>query len=143
MSMPEMTQLEAAMALLLTTFDQYAGKEGNKDTLNKAEVKTMMNEQLPGFLGVGPRPSSLHSGGGGGGGGFGRRSSKTAALHYKQCIIVLFLRCFFKCVYSDVDTGFFVNTYINVSRKRKRERNKRGGGNKTVGCLYNQRQKAK
>lgn len=58
------------MALLLTTFDQYAGKEGNKDTLNKAEVKTMMNEQLPGFLGVGPCPSSLDSGGGGG--GFGR-----------------------------------------------------------------------
>ncbi|KAG7261692.1 hypothetical protein CRUP_023443 [Coryphaenoides rupestris] len=50
--MSNMTKLEAAMALLMTTFEEYAGKEGKKDSLNKAEVKTMMNEQLPGFLGA-------------------------------------------------------------------------------------------
>ncbi|KAL0970461.1 hypothetical protein UPYG_G00242290 [Umbra pygmaea] len=45
-----MSQLETAMAILLKTFDRYAGAEGNKATLNKAELKTMLEKELPSFL---------------------------------------------------------------------------------------------
>ncbi|KAM8748302.1 protein S100-P-like [Acanthopagrus latus] len=45
-----MTQLETAMAILMKTFDTYAGAEGQKDSLNKAECKTLLEKELPGLL---------------------------------------------------------------------------------------------
>lgn len=47
-----MTQLETAMAMLMKTFDTYAAGEGSKDTLSKAEVKTLLEKELPGLLKV-------------------------------------------------------------------------------------------
>ncbi|XP_028284747.1 protein S100-P-like [Parambassis ranga] len=41
-----MSQLENAIAILLQTFDDYAGKEGKKDTLTKREVKTLLEKEL-------------------------------------------------------------------------------------------------
>ncbi|XP_061108496.1 protein S100-P-like [Conger conger] len=45
-----MTQLETAMAILMQTFDKYAGVEGNKGTLTKSELKTMMEKELPALI---------------------------------------------------------------------------------------------
>ncbi|XP_044040561.1 protein S100-P-like [Siniperca chuatsi] len=45
-----MTQLETAMAILMKTFDTYAAGEGSKDSLSKAEVKTLLERELPGLL---------------------------------------------------------------------------------------------
>ncbi|KAM6894831.1 protein S100-P-like [Lycodopsis pacificus] len=45
-----MTQLETAMAILMKTFDTYAGSEGSKDSLSKGEVKTLLEKELPGLL---------------------------------------------------------------------------------------------
>ncbi|KAM6949035.1 protein S100-P-like [Aplochiton taeniatus] len=45
-----MSQLETAMAILLSTFDKYARVEGNKGTLSKAELKTMLEKELPSLL---------------------------------------------------------------------------------------------
>lgn len=40
------------MAILLKTFDKYSGAEGNKGTLSKAELKTMIEKELPSLLKV-------------------------------------------------------------------------------------------
>ncbi|XP_030578619.1 protein S100-P-like [Archocentrus centrarchus] len=45
-----MTQLETSMACLMKIFDTYAGKEGKPDTLTNAEVKTLLEKELPGLL---------------------------------------------------------------------------------------------
>ncbi|XP_054914654.1 protein S100-P-like [Poeciliopsis prolifica] len=45
-----MSQLEIAMATLIQTFDKYAGSDGKKNTLSKAEVKTLVEKELPGLL---------------------------------------------------------------------------------------------
>ncbi|XP_038587567.1 protein S100-P-like [Micropterus salmoides] len=45
-----MTQIETAMAILMRTFDTYAASEGSKDTLSKAEVKILLEKELPGLL---------------------------------------------------------------------------------------------
>ncbi|XP_076581444.1 protein S100-P-like [Chaetodon auriga] len=45
-----MTQLETAMAILMKTFDTYAASEGSKESLSKAEVKTLLEKELPGML---------------------------------------------------------------------------------------------
>ncbi|XP_020502092.2 protein S100-P-like [Labrus bergylta] len=45
-----MSNLETAMALLMKTFDTYAGAEGRKDSLSKAEVKTLLEKEMPGLL---------------------------------------------------------------------------------------------
>ncbi|KAM7383439.1 hypothetical protein PAMP_003089 [Pampus punctatissimus] len=42
-----MSELLQAMALLQSTFDKYAGKEGNKDTLTKAELADLLHNELP------------------------------------------------------------------------------------------------
>ncbi len=47
-----MTQLETAMAILMKTFDTYAASEGSKESLSKAEVKTLLEKELPGLLKV-------------------------------------------------------------------------------------------
>ncbi|XP_061923010.1 protein S100-P-like [Entelurus aequoreus] len=45
-----MTKLESAIALLLETFNKYASAEGDKRTLNKAEVKTLLSQEMPKLL---------------------------------------------------------------------------------------------
>merc|ERR1712002_270526 len=43
-----MSELTQAMALLMSTFHKYAGKEGDKDTLTKAELSELLRKELPG-----------------------------------------------------------------------------------------------
>nr|XP_006629671.1 PREDICTED: protein S100-P [Lepisosteus oculatus] len=45
-----MSQLENAMAMIMQVFDKYASTDGKKQTLTKAELKTMMEKELPAFL---------------------------------------------------------------------------------------------
>lgn len=47
-----MSQLETAMAILMNTFDTYAGADGKPDSLSKKEVKVLMEKELPGLLQV-------------------------------------------------------------------------------------------
>ncbi|XP_018535999.1 ictacalcin [Lates calcarifer] len=43
-----MAGLPAAMAILMDTFDRYAGKEGDKKTLSKGELTELLRNELPG-----------------------------------------------------------------------------------------------
>ncbi|XP_071326635.1 ictacalcin-like [Trachinotus anak] len=43
-----MSALAQAMALLMATFNKYAGKEGDKNTLTKAELIELLRNELPG-----------------------------------------------------------------------------------------------
>ncbi|XP_048827739.1 protein S100-P-like [Brienomyrus brachyistius] len=48
--MANSTQLEMAMAMLMSVFDKYAMSEGKKDMLSKSELRSLMEKELPGFL---------------------------------------------------------------------------------------------
>lgn len=39
-----------AIALLRATFDQYAGKDGDKNTLSKAELSELLRNEFPGAV---------------------------------------------------------------------------------------------
>ncbi|XP_012716858.3 protein S100-P [Fundulus heteroclitus] len=54
-----MSHLEIAMATLIQTFDKYAGADGKKATLSKAEVKTLMEKELPGLLKAEKNPEAV------------------------------------------------------------------------------------
>ncbi|KAG9275887.1 ictacalcin-like [Astyanax mexicanus] len=41
-----MSQLQQAMAMLISTFHKYSGKEGDKFTLSKGELKELLNAEL-------------------------------------------------------------------------------------------------
>ncbi|XP_074131166.1 protein S100-P [Sminthopsis crassicaudata] len=45
-----MSELETAMVMLIDVFDRYAGTEGNKETLTKGELKTLMEKEFPNFV---------------------------------------------------------------------------------------------
>ncbi|KAM4707408.1 protein S100-P-like [Discoglossus pictus] len=45
-----MTELETAMVMIINVFDRYACAEGCKKTLNKGELKTLLEKELPGIL---------------------------------------------------------------------------------------------
>lgn len=47
-----MSDINKAIALLIATFSKYAGKEGNKHTLSKAELKELLQNELGELLGV-------------------------------------------------------------------------------------------
>lgn len=47
-----MSQLETAMAILMNTFDTYAGADGKPDSLSKKEVKALLEKELPGLIKV-------------------------------------------------------------------------------------------
>lgn len=53
-----MTELETAISMILDVFAKYSGAEGNKQSLTKGELKTLMEKELPGFLQVRAWPST-------------------------------------------------------------------------------------
>ncbi|XP_075565873.1 protein S100-P [Pelecanus crispus] len=48
-----MSQLETAMGMTIAVFDKYAKSDGNRQTLTKAELKTLLEQELPNFLSSG------------------------------------------------------------------------------------------
>ncbi|NXA29070.1 S100P protein, partial [Ibidorhyncha struthersii] len=48
-----MSQLETAMGMTIAVFDKYAKTDGNRQTLTKAELKTLLEKELPNFLSSG------------------------------------------------------------------------------------------
>ncbi|XP_037549680.1 ictacalcin-like [Nematolebias whitei] len=45
-----MSDIQNAMALLITAFTRYASKEGDKDTLNKEELKELLQNEFGDLL---------------------------------------------------------------------------------------------
>ncbi|XP_050804087.1 protein S100-P [Gopherus flavomarginatus] len=48
-----MSELETAMGMIIDVFDKYSRAEGNKQTLTKGELKTLLEKELPNFLSSG------------------------------------------------------------------------------------------
>ncbi|XP_058481359.1 protein S100-P-like isoform X1 [Solea solea] len=53
-----MTTLETAMEMLVKVFETYAKADGDKDTLTKAELKNLLEKELPCLC---KRPKSVQS----------------------------------------------------------------------------------
>lgn len=47
-----MSQLQQAMAMLISTFHKYSGKEGDKFTLSKGELKELLTAEMGDIFGV-------------------------------------------------------------------------------------------
>ncbi|XP_026156661.1 ictacalcin-like [Mastacembelus armatus] len=41
-----MSDIQQAMTLLITAFDKYSGKEGDRDTLSKSELKELLENEF-------------------------------------------------------------------------------------------------
>ncbi|NWZ98493.1 protein S100-P [Geospiza fortis] len=54
-----MSQLETAMGMIIAVFDQYARTDGNRQTLSKAELKTLLEKELPNFLASGKDKNAI------------------------------------------------------------------------------------
>ncbi|NXR97798.1 S100P protein, partial [Oxylabes madagascariensis] len=54
-----MSQLETAMAMTIAVFDQYAKTDGNRQTLSRAELKTLLEKELPNFLASGKDKNAI------------------------------------------------------------------------------------
>ncbi|NXU56556.1 S100P protein, partial [Turnix velox] len=48
-----MSQLETAMGMTIAVFDKYAKSDGNRRTLSKGELKSLLEKELPNFLSSG------------------------------------------------------------------------------------------
>uniref|UniRef100_A0A8C6SC85 S100/CaBP-9k-type calcium binding subdomain domain-containing protein n=1 Tax=Neogobius melanostomus TaxID=47308 RepID=A0A8C6SC85_9GOBI len=46
-----MSEVQQAMALLISSFSKYAGKEGDQHTLSKTELKEMLHNEFGDMLG--------------------------------------------------------------------------------------------
>ncbi|XP_068432120.1 S100 calcium binding protein S [Clinocottus analis] len=53
MSKEPSSNLESAMQMLIKTFHKYSGKEGDKFTLSRGELKELLLEELGTYLGAG------------------------------------------------------------------------------------------
>ncbi|KAM4725146.1 S100 calcium binding protein S isoform 1-T1 [Anableps anableps] len=51
MSKEPSSNLESAMQMLIKTFHKYSGKEGDKYTLSRGELKELLTEELGSYLG--------------------------------------------------------------------------------------------
>ncbi|KAG7225514.1 hypothetical protein INR49_027510 [Caranx melampygus] len=51
MSKEPSSNLESAMQMLIKTFHKYSGKEGDKYTLSRGELKELLLEELGSYLG--------------------------------------------------------------------------------------------
>ncbi|KAM4580741.1 protein S100-A10b [Odontesthes bonariensis] len=54
-----MTELEKSMESMITVFHHYAKEGGNKNTLNKKELKKLIESELPNFLTTQKTPDTL------------------------------------------------------------------------------------
>lgn len=52
MSKEPTSDLENAMQMLIKTFHKYSGKEGDKYTLSRCELRELLVEELGSYLGV-------------------------------------------------------------------------------------------
>lgn len=52
MSKEPSSNLESAMQMLIKTFHKYSGKEGDKYTLSRGELRELLTEELGNYLGV-------------------------------------------------------------------------------------------
>ncbi|NWS39220.1 S100P protein, partial [Probosciger aterrimus] len=48
-----MSQLETAMGMIIAVFDKYAKADGDRQTLTKAELKALLENEFPNFLASG------------------------------------------------------------------------------------------
>ncbi|CAG5886112.1 unnamed protein product [Menidia menidia] len=55
MSKEPTSNLESAMQMLIKTFHKYSGKEGDKYTLSRGELKELLLEELGSYLGQGSK----------------------------------------------------------------------------------------
>ncbi|NWU92704.1 S100P protein, partial [Upupa epops] len=54
-----MSQLETAMGMIIAVFDKYAMADGNRRTLTKAELKTLLEKEFPNFLSSGKNTDAI------------------------------------------------------------------------------------
>ncbi|XP_071600107.1 protein S100-P [Heliangelus exortis] len=48
-----MSQLETAMGMLIAVFDKYASSDGNRNSLSKAELRSLLEKEFPNFISSG------------------------------------------------------------------------------------------